>query len=268
MPHCPLPRNPGWPGFRTIRAGRARLTVPPCLASQGALHPASARARRVPLKGTPNVEDLPVIEGTPVPVVEHGTVLPDVEGGANVLRVGFTTSGVSVMRGAAGFGARATDGGLRPPTPISVEPNGIPTGPTDDDDPIPVGDEADAVPPDGVLALPAQAPEPLPDMPPPSNIVVEPELPAVDIPVSKEFPGIEVPMPAVACGSEPPAPEQVAMPPNGDMPDVIGLTPGDASSVAPIGIPVCATGEPGPMPSGDVMPSGASGEMLIPPTCA
>ena len=30
-----------------------------------------------------------------------------------------------------------------------------------------------------------------------------------------------------------------------------------------------ATGEPGPMPSGDVMPSGEEpGEMLIPPTCA
>jgi hypothetical protein len=31
---------------------------------------------------------------------------------------------------------------------------------------------------------------------------------------------------------------------------------------------VGATGEPGPMPSGEVMPSGAPGEMLIPPTCA
>jgi hypothetical protein len=57
--------------------------------------------------------------------------------------------------------------------------------------------------------------------------------------------------------------------PSGDVPDVNGLTPGDASPVAPRGIPVGATGEPGPMPSGDVMPSGEGpGEMLIPPTCA
>jgi hypothetical protein len=57
--------------------------------------------------------------------------------------------------------------------------------------------------------------------------------------------------------------------PIGDAPDVIGLTPGDASSVAPMGMRAGATGEPGPMPSGDLMPRGeAPGEMLIPPTCA
>jgi hypothetical protein len=210
-----------------------------------------------------------MIEGTPVLVVEHGVVLPIVERGADVLGVGFTTRGVSVIRGANGFGVRATDGGLRPPTPISVEPNGMPRRPTDDVDPIPVGDEADAVPAIGVLALPAQAPELPPDMPPPSNVVVEPDVPAVDIPVLKELPDIEAPMPADACGSELPALEQLAMPPiDGNVPDVIGLTPGDASSVAPIGIPSGATGEPGPKPSGDVMPSGGPGEMLIPPTCA
>ena len=108
-----------------------------------------------------------------MPVVEHGAVLPTVGRGADGLEAGFGTRGVSVIRGADGLGVRATDGGLRPPPPISVEPNGIPKRPTDDDvDPIPVGDEADAVPAiGGVLALPAQAPdEALPDMPPPSNI--------------------------------------------------------------------------------------------------
>ena len=35
-----------------------------------------------------------------------------------------------------------------------------------------------------------------------------------------------------------------------------GLSPGDASSVAPMGIPAGGTGEPGAMPSGEVMPSG------------
>ena len=60
----------------------------------------------------------------------------------------------------------------------------------------------------------------------------------------------------------------LAVNPSGDVPDVIGLTPGDASSVAPRGIPAGATGDPGPMPSGDVMPSGEGPQMLIPPTCA
>jgi hypothetical protein len=54
----------------------------------------------------------------------------------------------------------------------------------------------------------------------------------------------------------------------GDVADMNGLTPGDASSVAPMGILVGATGEAGPRPSGDVMPSGGPGEMLVPPICA
>ena len=66
-------------------------------------------------------------------------------------------------------------------------------------------------------------------------------------------------------------PEHAVAPPiagtTGDAPDVIGLTPGDASSVAPSGIPVGATGAAGPMPSGDVMPSG-EGEVASPPICA
>jgi hypothetical protein len=44
--------------------------------------------------------------------------------------------------------------------------------------------------------------------------------------------------------------------PNGEVPDAVGLTPGVASSVAPIGIPVGATGEAGPTPRGEVMPRG------------
>ncbi len=52
----------------------------------------------------------------------------------------------------------------------------------------------------------------------------------------------------------------------GAAPDVIGLTPGVASSVAPMGIPVCPTGAFG-IPSGDVMPSAGRGERLMRP-CA
>jgi hypothetical protein len=66
----------------------------------------------------------------------------------------------------------------------------------------------------------------------------------------------------------PPHDEPMLVEAIGDVPDIIGLTPGDASSVAPMGILAGATGEPGPTPSGDVIPSEGPGEMLIPPTCA
>jgi hypothetical protein len=107
---------------------------------------------------------------------------------------------------------------------------------------MPVGDEAEAAGlPTGLLANPAQAPDAVPAMPPPSKTVLE-----LDVPML----------------------EHDAVPPmegTGDVPLVIGLTPGEASSVAPMGIPVGATGAAGPMPSGDVMPSG---DGPIPPTCA
>jgi hypothetical protein len=49
-------------------------------------------------------------------------------------------------------------------------------------------------------------------------------------------------------------------------PDVIGLTPGVASSVAPSGRPVVPTGAAVPIPSGEVIPSG--GVTAPMPTCA
>src|SRR5712671_7844557 len=175
-----------------------------------------------------------------------------------------------VIKGANGLVVRATDGGLRPPPPISVEPSGIPTRPTDDPEPIPPPNGADAAgpakellpvkpqAPDAVPVMP-QAPDAVPVMPPaPDAVPVMPPPSNVDVPVPEDVPGIE-----------PPTPEHVVMMPVGDAPDVIGLTPGDASSVAPKGRLVGATGEPGPMPSGDVMPRGERpGRMLVPPICA
>jgi hypothetical protein len=91
------------------------------------------------------------------------------------------------------------------------------------------------------------------------------------MPLLDEIPGIEPPMPDDACGTEPPMLEHVVMlpgaAPNGDVPDVIGLTPGVESSVAPMGIPVRGTAGAGPIPSGDVIPSGDP-EGPIPPICA
>jgi hypothetical protein len=168
-----------------------------------------------------------------------------------------------VIKGANGLEVRATDGGLRPPLPSSVAPSGIPARPTDDTEP----DEADAVgPAKELLPIEAQVPDAVPAMPPPSNSDVGVAVPAVDVPVPYVAP-------KDVCGIEPPMPEHVVVlpvvAPIGDAPDVVGLTPGDASCVAPKGTRVGATGEPGPMPSGELMPRGeASGEMLIPPTCA
>ena len=216
--------------------------------------------RAKPVKGAPNVVGTPAIVGIPLWVVAHVAVLgaadaDGVEGGVMPLR------GVSeLVTGADGFGLRATDGGLRPPPPSSVEPSGIPTMPTDDPGPMDEakgGDAAAQVP--GALAL----------IPPPSksaaldNPVIELAVPA-DAPVVKppmpaDSPVTGLPMAADAGADE--APAHVA-PTTGAAPEVVGLTPGVASSVAPMGIPVCPTGALG-MPSGDVMPSAGRGETFM-----
>jgi hypothetical protein len=194
-------------------------------------------------------EDIPVVEGAPV---GHGS--PELEAGA----VGLTV--------------KTSGGGLSPPTPNSVEPNGMPTRPTGDPNPIPVGDEADdAGPAVEPPATPMQVPDAFPIVPPPSKRADEPGIPVADMALLDEIPGIEPPMPDDACGTEPPMLEHVVMlpgaAPNGDVPDVIGLTPGVESSVAPMGIPVRGTAGAGPIPSGDVIPSGDP-DGPIPPICA
>jgi hypothetical protein len=139
-----------------------------------------------------------------------------------------------------GVGITAVGGGLKPPNPNSVDPNGIPARPTVDREPIMPGEDADAA-----------ACDPEPSVAP----AHEPE----GIPVD-------------TCGVEPAMPGQaVKLPivePSGEVPDMIGLTPGEPSSVAPNGIPIGPTAVPGPRPSGDVTPSGAIGAVPIPPTWA
>jgi hypothetical protein len=51
----------------------------------------------------------------------------------------------------------------------------------------------------------------------------------------------------------------------GDTPDVVGLTPSDPISLLPRGIPVGGTAGAGPMPRGEVMPSG---DVVLVPICA
>ena len=143
---------------------------------------------------------------------------------------------------------------------------------TGDPNPIPVGDDADdpgpAVEPP---ATPMQVPDAFPIVPPPSKRVIEPGIPVADMTLPGDVPDIEGPMPEDPCGNDPPMLEHVVMlpgaAPNGDVPDVIGLTPGDESSVAPIGIPARGTAGAGPIPSGEVIPSGDP-DGPIPPICA
>src|SRR5262249_13982618 len=219
--------------------------------------------RAKPVKGAPNVVGTPAIVGTPLWVVAHVAVLGDVARGADGLESGLVPRGVSeLVAGADGFGLSATDGGLMPPLPNSVEPSGIPAGPTDEPGPIDEARGADAV------ADAAQAPGALAAIPPPSKSA-GPDSPGIELAMPADAPVIGLPMPdAPVIGHPTPAdipddeaPAHVA-PITGDAPDVIGLTPGVASSVAPMGIPVCPTGALG-MPSGDVMPSAGRGDTFM-----
>jgi hypothetical protein len=212
----------------------------------------ASKLRAKPVKGAPNVVGTPAIVGTPVWVVAHVDVLgaadrDGVEDGVMSLR------GVSALvTGADGFGLRATDAGLRPPPPSSVEPSGIPTMPTDDPGPMDEAKGGDAV------ADAAQAPDALAVMPPPSKSAA-PDNPVIELAVPGDAPVIGLPMAADGGADEAPA---HGAPIKGAAPNVVGLTPGVASSVAPRGIPVCPTGALG-MPSGDVMPSAGRGETFV-----
>jgi len=168
--------------------------------------------------------------------------------------------------GADGLGFSATDGGLRPPPPISVEPSGMPTGPTDEPGPVDEASGTDAVAdaahgPGAVAVMPPPSKSALPD-----NVVLEFPVAAyapvvgvpaaVEAPIPADAPVIGLDVMADAGAGE--APAHVA-PIKGEAPNVVGLTPGVASSVAPMGIPVCPTGALG-MPSGEVIPSGGRGD--------
>src|SRR5262252_7715296 len=184
----------------------------------------ASRLRAKPVKGAPNVVGTPAIVGTPVSVVAHVGVLgaadtDGFEGGVMPLR------GVSeLVTGADGFGLRATDGGLRPPPPSSVEPSGIPARPTDEPGPIDEARGADAV------ADAAQAPGALAAIPPPSKSVGL-DSPGIELAMPADAPVIGPPTPADAGADEAPA---HGAPIKGAAPDVVGLTPGVASSVAPM----------------------------------
>jgi hypothetical protein len=179
----------------------------------------------------------------------HGTVgvIDD-----DVPVLGLGSKGVGVSAGAMVFGVGTWPIGLTPPTPSSVEPMGTPMRPGA----VPIGDDADAAGLPAVVPMPAQVPDGVPaTTPPPSKSEPAPALGTPFIPPLK-LPALEL------------MPTQVAMllvggGIAGDVPDVAGLTPIDPSSVVPSGIPVRGTGAAGPIPSGEVIPSGDGAVPLI-----
>jgi hypothetical protein len=175
-------------------------------------------------------------------------------------------------------------GELTPRFPISVDPNGIPVRATP---PGVVGVE------DAVMLL---EPEPhIPDMPEVCSISEVADTPDVaEIADDVESPGeVVIPDAAAVAGAVVPMaippPSKLALDPNIDddaVPRVehavplvgmeivpvaspgAGLTPGDAISVEPSGMPVGETGEPvAAMPSGEVVPTVGVG-LTMPLTCA
>jgi hypothetical protein len=86
-------------------------------------------------------------------------------------------------------------------------------------------------------------------MPPPSKLALDPNIPDGEVPMVEQI----VPLPGIA------------IVPVGSA--GIGLTPGDASSVEPRGMPVGETAEPVATPSGEVALIEGVG-VAAPPTCA
>ena len=225
------------------------------------------------------IPEVPVIPVVPVvPVVGHGIVAVAVGGDETIGIVG--TTGTEV-RGATAVIIGTAAAELTPRFPISKDPNGIPVRAPP---PGVVGEVAAGV--DEAVTL--LEPEPhIPDMP---EVCIIPEV--VDIPDVAEIdddvdnPEEEVAAPAgAAVPAAIPPPSKLALDPNmedGDVPRVehdvpllgaamvpvttgAGLTPGDAISVEPSGMPVGETVEP--MLSGEVTPMLGVG-LAIPLTCA
>jgi hypothetical protein len=231
-----------------------------------------------------------VIDAPVVPAAGHGAALVVVEeivdGDVTVGIVGTDELGPTVPTMGDTFTVGTAGVELTPRLPISVDPNGTPVrapppGAMDDVD---VGDD------DAAILL---EPDPhVPDNPDVSSVPEVIDVPDVaDIPDDVDVP--EVPIVAAVAGvavpTAVPPPSKLAVDPNvpdGEVAKVehavpllvlgigivpvtplgTGLTPGDASSVAPNGIPIGEFAEPVAVPSGEVSPIVAVGVAV--PTCA
>jgi hypothetical protein len=222
----------------------------------------------------------------PAVPVRHGKafVVADETGDADVTVDMVGATGVGPTKPTVGdmliVGTGAAE--LTPRLPISMDPIGIPVRAPP---PGVVGDVDVGVEEEAMLL----EPEPhIPDIPEVSSIPDVADIPDVgDIPDVAMLPDVA----AVAGVTAPvaiPPPSKLEVDPNiddGAVPKVehvvpllgieiepvtpvgTGLTPGDAISVEPRGMPVGETVEPAPMPSGEVAPRVGVG-LAIPLTCA
>ena len=171
---------------------------------------------------------------------------PNIEGVVEVPIADRVGPSIPIIEGDE-LGVGTTTKGLTPALPISTEPNGIPVRATlpdaiEDiaavDEALPLGLTPQITPlPGNEVAIPSPIPPP--------SYVLAPDIPDERPPIAKHV----VPTPVIPA-----------------VPSVSGLSPGDASSVAPKGIPVGGTEAPGTMPSGEVAAIPGIG-LPIPPTC-
>jgi hypothetical protein len=171
-------------------------------------------------------------------------VAPNIEGVVEVpIGVDGLGPSIPIIEGDA-LGVGTTTKGLTPALPISTEPSGIPVRATLPDA---VEDIAAVLPPElvpQITPLPGNE-APIPSPIPPPSYVLAPDIPDEGLPPAEHV----EPKPAIPA-----------------VPAVSGLSPGDASSVAPKGIPVGGTDAPGITPSGEVAAMPGVGS-AIPPTC-
>jgi hypothetical protein len=211
------------------------------------------------------VEEMPIVVDT-LPIVVGAL------GGGEVTKgtIGIVGAGAPVVGATAMVGTAAAE--LTPRLLISVESSGMPVRPTPPGVSGGIGvDEA------------ATLTEPEPHMPDRPDVLIMAEVvgmpEAIAIADDDEVAAIDIglePVAGAAMPSDVPPPSKVAVDPNiveGDVPIVVhpalaavlveaagaGLTPGDAISVAPSGIPVPPTGAVGTMPSGEVADSDGVG---------
>ena len=181
------------------------------------------------------------VEGRDEPVIEHGTLAPNVD------EVGLV--GVGIERPGAG----TTTEGLTPALLISNEPSGIPVEETAPGDlgNVMVADEPPL--PEAVSQAVELASDEGP-IPPPSKVALVPDMPVDELPPAEHVVPLPVgPIVPVGAGlrpgeSSPVAPNGMPVPTTGMLPvgPIVpvgaGLRPGEESPVAPNGIPVPATG--------------------------
>jgi hypothetical protein len=230
------------------------------------------------LKFVQHPPDTPVVA-----LVGHGIVFAGADEPASAgAMVGIVGSGPTLPTVGNTFIVGTAAAELTPRLPTSTDPSGIPVRATP---PGAVGDVDVGVDDEAMLA----EPEPhIPDSPDVSSIAEVADVPAVaDIAGEVDIPDVAAVAGAVVPTAMPPPSKLVVDPniPTGEVPVVehvvpllgieivpvtptgAGLTPGDAISVEPRGIPVWGTAEPAPMPSGEVAATVGVG-LAIPLTCA